>query len=39
MAIFTLDEESSRRRTASDFEVKIGYDEIEPEDIDICARR
>ncbi len=34
VAVFTLDEESSRRRRVStDFVVKIGYDEIEPEDI------
>jgi len=34
VAVFTLDEESSRRRRVStDFVVRIGYDEIEPEDI------
>jgi len=34
VAVFTLDEEHSRRRGVStDFVVKIGYDEIEPEDI------
>ena len=34
VAVFTLDEESSRRRGLSpDFVVRIGYDEIEPEDI------
>ena len=34
IAIFTLDEESSRRRKVkTDFVVRIGYDEIEPEDI------
>ena len=34
MAVFTLDEESSRRRGVStDFVVEIGYDEIKPEDI------
>jgi uncharacterized protein len=34
VAVFTLDEENSRRRKVStDFVVKIGYDEIEPEDI------
>ncbi len=34
VAVFTLDEESSRRRKVStDFIVKIGYDEIEPEDM------
>jgi len=34
VAVFTLDEESSRRRKVStDFVVKIGYGEIEPEDM------
>ncbi len=34
VAVFTLDEENSRRRGVStDFVVKIGFDEIEPEDI------
>ncbi|MBL7125452.1 MAG: ATP-binding protein [Dehalococcoidales bacterium] len=34
VAVFTLDEESSRRRGVStDFVVRISYDEIEPEDI------
>jgi DNA helicase HerA-like ATPase len=34
VAVFTLDEENSRRRGVStDFVVKIGYDEIEPEDM------
>ena len=34
VAVFTLDEENSRRRKVStDFVVKIGYDEIEPEDM------
>ncbi|MBI2859261.1 MAG: ATP-binding protein [Chloroflexi bacterium] len=34
VAVFTLDEESSRRRRVkTDFTVRIGYDEIEPEDI------
>ncbi len=34
VAVFTLDEESSRRRGVStDFVVRIGYDEIEPEDM------
>ena len=34
VAVFTLDEENSRRRGVStDFVVKIGYDEIDPEDI------
>jgi DNA helicase HerA-like ATPase len=36
VAVFTMDEESSRRRKVStDFVVKIGYDEITPEDISI----
>jgi DNA helicase HerA-like ATPase len=36
VAVFTLDEESSKRRQVStDFVVKIGYDEITPEDIAI----
>jgi DNA helicase HerA-like ATPase len=34
VAVFTLDEENSRRRGVKiDFVVKIGFDEIEPEDI------
>jgi DNA helicase HerA-like ATPase len=34
VAVFTLDEESSRRRGVStDYVVRIGHDEIEPEDI------
>jgi len=34
VAVFTLDEENSRRRgVKTDFVVKIGYDEIEPEDM------
>jgi len=34
VAVFTLDEESARRRRVkTDFTVLIGYDEIEPEDI------
>ncbi len=34
VAVFTLDEESSRRRRVStDFVVRVGYDEIEPEDM------
>jgi DNA helicase HerA-like ATPase len=34
VAVFALDEESSRRRKVNtDFIAKIGYDEIEPEDI------
>ncbi len=36
VAVFTLDEESSRRRQVTpDFVVRIGYDEIEPEDIEL----
>jgi DNA helicase HerA-like ATPase len=36
VAIFTLDEESSnRRRVSTDVVVRIGYDEIEPEDIEL----
>jgi DNA helicase HerA-like ATPase len=36
VAVFTLDEESSRRRKVStDFTVRIGYSEITPEDISI----
>lgn len=36
VAILTLDEESSRRRQAKyDYVVTIGYDEIEPQDIDM----
>lgn len=36
VAVFTLDEESSKRRKVStDFVVKIGFDEITPEDISI----
>ena len=34
VAVFTLDEENSKRRGVStDFVVRIGYDEIEPEDM------
>jgi DNA helicase HerA-like ATPase len=34
VAVFTLDEENAKRRKVStDFVVKIGYDEIEPEDM------
>jgi hypothetical protein len=37
--VFTLDEESSRRRRVStDFVVRIGYDEIEPEDIGLLRQ-
>ncbi len=36
VAVFALDEESARRRRVStDFVVEIGYDEIEPEDIEM----
>ena len=36
VAVFTLDPENSKRRQAKyDFEVQIGYDEIEPEDIQL----
>jgi DNA helicase HerA-like ATPase len=36
VAVFTLDEESSRRRdTPFDLVVRIGYDQIEPEDIEM----
>ncbi|MFQ5988057.1 MAG: ATP-binding protein [Dehalococcoidia bacterium] len=36
MAVFALDEESARRRKVStDFVVEIGYDDIEPEDIEM----
>ena len=39
VAVFTLDEESSRRRGVStDFVVGIGYDEIEPEDIGLLRQ-
>ncbi|MBM4433413.1 MAG: ATP-binding protein, partial [Chloroflexi bacterium] len=39
VAVFTLDEESSRRRKVStDFVVRIGYDEIEPEDIGLLRQ-
>jgi DNA helicase HerA-like ATPase len=39
VAVFTLDEETSRRRKVStDFVVKIGYDEIEPEDIGLLKQ-
>ncbi len=35
VSILTLDAESSRRRNAKfDFEVKLGYDEIEPQDLE-----
>jgi DNA helicase HerA-like ATPase len=36
VAIFTLDDESSRRRNIRpDFVVRIGYDQIEPEDLEM----
>ncbi len=39
VAVFTLDEEHSRRRHVStDFVVRIGYDEIEPEDIKLLRQ-
>ncbi|NQT04761.1 MAG: ATP-binding protein [Dehalococcoidia bacterium] len=39
VAVFTLDEESSRRRKVStDFVVRIGYDEIEPEDMSLLRQ-
>jgi DNA helicase HerA-like ATPase len=39
VAVFTLDEESSRRRRVStDFVVRIGYDKIEPEDIGLLRQ-
>ena len=39
IAVFTLDEESSRRRKVStDFVVRIGYDEIEPEDMSLLRQ-
>jgi len=39
VAVFTLDEESSRRRKVStDFVVRIGYDEIEPEDMGLLRQ-
>ena len=39
VAVFTLDEEGSRRRQVStDFVVRIGYDEIEPEDIGLLRQ-
>ncbi len=39
VAVFTLDEESSRRRRVStDAVVRIGYDEIEPEDINLLRQ-
>ncbi|APV45453.1 hypothetical protein Dform_02149 [Dehalogenimonas formicexedens] len=39
VAVFTLDEENSRRRGVStDYVVKIGYEEIEPEDISLLRQ-
>ncbi len=39
VAVFTLDEENSRRRRVStDFVVRIGYDEIEPEDMSLLRQ-
>ena len=39
VAVFALDEESSRwRKVSTDFVVRIGYDEIEPEDIDLLRQ-
>ena len=36
VAVFTLDPESaSRRGISTDYEISIGYDDIEPEDVDI----
>tara|TARA_A100001037_G_scaffold306670_1_gene353861 strand:+ start:673 stop:2304 length:1632 start_codon:yes stop_codon:yes gene_type:complete len=36
VSVFTLDEESSRRRNSNfDVEAKIGYSEIEPEDLEL----
>ena len=38
VAVFSLDEESSRRRGLSpDYLVRIGYQEIEPEDVEMLA--
>jgi uncharacterized protein len=38
VSIFTLDDESSRRRGSNpDFVVSIGYDQIEPEDLELLA--
>jgi hypothetical protein len=39
VAVFTLDEENSRNRGVStDFVVKIGYNEIEPEDMSLLRQ-
>jgi len=38
VSVMTLDAESSRRRSSKvDFEVRIGYDQIEPEDVDMLS--
>jgi DNA helicase HerA-like ATPase len=38
VAVFTLDEESSRRRRVPvDYTVQIGYDQIEPQDIELLS--
>jgi DNA helicase HerA-like ATPase len=38
VAVMTLDHDSSRRRGSKvDFEVRIGYDQIEPEDVDMLS--
>ncbi len=38
VSVFTLDDESSRRRgSKTDFVVRIGYDQIEPEDVAMVA--
>ena len=39
VSIFSLDEENARRRqVATDFIVKIGYDEVEPEDMSLLKQ-
>jgi hypothetical protein len=38
VSVMTLDEESSKRRSSKyDFVIRIGYDQIEPEDVDMLA--
>ncbi len=38
VSVFTLDPESSRRRGSKvDFEVRIGYEQLEPEDLEMLA--
>lgn len=38
VSVFTLDPDSSRRRNSKvDFEVRIGFDQIEPEDVEMLA--